>query len=96
MEEATPVTDEPAPQVVEEEEAPRRGRKTAPTPKTETPKPRSKRGKKEEEEEEEVEVRNCIDSFSSLYLYSYIDFVRFRRRRLRRLSRKRQQLVRRL
>ena len=79
MEEASPVTEEPAPQVVEEEEAPRRGRKTAPTPKTETPKPRSKRGKKEEEEE--VEVRNCIDSFASLYVYSYVDFVRFRRRR---------------
>ena len=33
-------------EVTEEEEAPRRGRKTAPTPKTETPKPtRSKRTK---------------------------------------------------
>ena len=67
------MTDEPAPQVVEEEEAPRRGRKTAPTPKTETPKPRSKRGKKEEEEE--VEVRNCIDSFCLRYMSIHISIL---------------------
>ena len=68
------MTEEPAPQVVEEEDAPRRGgRKTAATPKTETPKPRSKRGKKEEEEE--VEVRNCIDSFCLRYMSIHISIL---------------------